>query len=324
MDQERKEDANDDVTALVKDNTDENSRELINDMQEEEEEECIVTTIVQSDIDDLNTIAVEKVINGTGGNENDSGISNDVQVLGETNIRDKQYIMKCNGSCNGKEFDCSATNCNLELGLCSLCNIQQFPVGIGASLQDKVRQINRLRKAKANNSADKSDKINGDDNEFIEDSDEDEDKDDPLLSTPNEFVPIEMINGYVGPANNLEIVNLMLSAKMLHQTFSVHISNAKTLEFHQIPDPEAQLIEGKHGWFTLLIDPYNLQRERKLVMYGYDLFDGLVSGAFGLLCLCRIINEDDSMSPYILFKIGKTRCVKPRADGFLYNTYYKR
>ena len=89
------------------------------------------------------------------------------------------------------------------------------------------------------------------------------------------------------------------------------------IELNQIRDPEDYSIAGRHGFFKFTRHPYSW-RIIKLIMYGYDLFDAWQYNDTGLLCYSMIMRGDGLPSGYILFKIGKTRCNRPRKDGFLY------
>ena len=59
-------------------------------------------------------------------------------------------------------------------------------------------------------------------------------------------------------------------------------------------------------------------------MYGYDLYDALQSGDVVYVCCCMIIDKDGYPLVQDLYKIGRTRCPKPRTDGFIYDIRVKQ
>ena len=70
-------------------------------------------------------------------------------------------------------------------------------------------------------------------------------------------------------------------------------------------------------------DPYNW-REKELIMYGYDLYDALQTGEKALVCCCMIVDKDSYPLGQVLYKIARTRCTKPREDGFIYDIRDKK
>lgn len=125
------------------------------------------------------------------------------------------------------------------------------------------------------------------------------------------------IDNYSGLESDKEIAHHMKASMLGQQPFSVKIGNLGMIELNQNRDPEEFAIEGKNGFFKFTVEPY--VRGKKLLMYGYDLYDGMQFGESGLLCMCMIMRLDGMPSGYILFKLGKTRCSRPRVDGFLYH-----
>ena len=145
---------------------------------------------------------------------------------------------------------------------------------------------------------------------------------DPILpSRPDPCNPFELfdrnVEDYKGFDTGSDVSDHIKAAMLGQQPFTVKIGKFGFLEFNQARDPMDFAIEGRNGYFKLVIDPY--KRVVKLVFYGYDLFDAYQWDIYGLICLCMIILEDGFPSGFILFKIGKTRCVDPRVDGFLYH-----
>jgi hypothetical protein len=75
-------------------------------------------------------------------------------------------------------------------------------------------------------------------------------------------------------------------------------------------------VEGKNGFFILLLDPYD--RPVKLVMYGYDSYHAYQWEDKGILVYCMVMGVDGLPTGQFLILIGRTRCSRPRVDGFLY------
>ena len=59
-------------------------------------------------------------------------------------------------------------------------------------------------------------------------------------------------------------------------------------------------------------------------MYGYDLYDALQTGKRALVCCCMIVDKDSYPLGQVLYKIARTRCTKPREDGFIYDIRDKK
>jgi hypothetical protein len=54
-------------------------------------------------------------------------------------------------------------------------------------------------------------------------------------------------------------------------------------------------------------------------MYGYDLYDAYQWNDKGILVYCMIMWQDGRPTGLFLINIGRTRCSKPRVDGFVYH-----
>jgi len=112
---------------------------------------------------------------------------------------------------------------------------------------------------------------------------------------------------------------MIAASRTASKSFSVKFSSLGQQEFNQLRDPEDYAIEGRNGFFKLAKDPFN--RSKKLVMYGYDTFDAYMFDGVGILCLSMIMSNINEPSGNVLWKIGKTRCSRPRYDAFLYNIH---
>jgi hypothetical protein len=224
-----------------------------------------------------------------------------------------------------KEFDSTATLANVILSLCSLCNAEEFQDEQGA------KKSNDLEEADVEKPND--DNLPGADNDSeaevvavnLEGEVEEEEKGLVDVFTSNECLPTsadihDTVTGYTGFTNGKDLNAFMAASVLACQQFSALIGALGMQEFHQNHEPGEYSTTGKKGWFKFTIDPY--LRSKKLVMYGYDLYDAVkVKGpeGIGMLCMSMIMTENEGPSGYILVKLGKTRCVRPRTDGFLYH-----
>ena len=242
-----------------------------------------------SNDDSFNVKDLEKSLVGTEDIDDTPFAEVSEKTVGEKTLQEVLVCNKCD-----KEFDSLAVNANPDLSWCSLCN-----VNVNDLLNDSEDDL--LLKCR-------------DDDNGEQDDDE---VDDVLPQTdPMENIIPEIV-GYTGFRSDEEISNHLKAAMLGEQTFAVKIGTFGMIEFDQTRDPEDYAIEGRHGFFKFVVDVYN--RRVKLVFYGYDLFDGWQFAQSGLLCLSMIMRGDGVPSDFILFKIGKTRCVKPRVDGFFYS-----
>ena len=218
----------------------------------------------------------------------------------------QEFIIRCVGPCD-KDFDSSAIGCNPVAGLCSLC-YDQVKGHSFDSIRNDVGNLGNTS-AEINSNSEK---------EFVGEV-EPEEKEDALpefLASDRNQKEVENYTGF----KNAKELGYHFKAAILGgpgQVCSIRVGNLGHLEFVQKVDPNDKVIEGKHGLFKFVRDPY--ARKQPLIMYGYDIFDAYQFGESAIICLCMIMNEDGTPSGYILFKIGKTRCIRPRVDGFLYH-----
>jgi hypothetical protein len=103
----------------------------------------------------------------------------------------------------------------------------------------------------------------------------------------------------------------------------VRIGNLGFLEFTQSRHPDAYKFAGRDSWWRFVKDPYDW-RGKELVMYGYDLYDAIQTGEVAIVCCCMIIDKDGYPLGQVLYKIARTRCIKPRMDGFIYDIREKK
>jgi len=122
-----------------------------------------------------------------------------------------------------------------------------------------------------------------------------------------------------GFKNAKELGDHFLAGKIASDgnTVVVVVGSLGALEFHQSRNPDDYGITGKDSFWRLVVDPY--KRAKTLIMYGYDIYDALQTGEKALVGCCMIMNEDGYPMGQILYKIGRTRCSSPRADGFIYD-----
>ena len=232
-----------------------------------------------------------------------------------------------------KEFDGSAVNADVANRVCSVCNP-------GIAYPDLCEQVNKntttnvkskltaTNEKSCNISDDDSDDSDDDDNNhvsaediadidddlFIEELDDDDAPEQPIPDFVDEDCEEE--DNYSGCKSGKELSDHMVAAILAQQPFGEKI-NGEMVEFNQVKDPDDYSVERKHGLFKIVKDPH--RRGKKLIMYGYDLFDAWHYKETGLLCLSMIMRQDGEPTGYIMFKLAKTRCAKPRVDAFLYH-----
>ena len=114
--------------------------------------------------------------------------------------------------------------------------------------------------------------------------------------------------------DNLCCLVLKLSYSETIFYFNINFVCLSSSLFHKVRDPESYRVEGKNGFFKLLRNSYN--RAKKLVMYGYDDYHAYQWEDKGILVYCMVIEEDGHPTGQFLILIGRTRCSKPRVDGF--------
>jgi len=111
--------------------------------------------------------------------------------------------------------------------------------------------------------------------------------------------------------------HMMAASRSETKTFAVDFLSLGVLEFDQTRDPQDYAIERKSSFFKLTTDPFN--RKNKLVVYGFDLFDACMYRDKGILCLSIILTWNNRSTGLVLWKLGRTRCNRPRIHGFLYS-----
>ena len=242
-----------------------------------------------SNDDNFNVKDLEKSLVGTEDIDDTPFVEVSEKTVGDKTL---QEVLTCN-KCD-KEFDSSAINANPDLSWCSLCNVNVY---------DLINDSDNDQRSKSRD-------------DDLGQHEEDEVDDELPQTDPMENI-IPEIDGYTGFRSNEEISDHVKAAMLGEQTFAVKIGNFGMIEFDQTRDPEDYAIEGRHGFFKFVVEVY--KRRIKLVFYGYDLFDAWQFAQTGLLCLSMIMRGDGVPTDFILFKIGKTRCVKPRVDGFFYS-----
>ena len=106
---------------------------------------------------------------------------------------------------------------------------------------------------------------------------------------------------------------------------SLEAGELGSLVFDQMRDPNDYKNPDKNGFFKLIKDPWTRPPplSPKLVFYGYDIYHAWQFGNEAIACYCMIM-EDGLPTGNILLRIAKTRCVKPRVDGFVYNIREKK
>ena len=132
------------------------------------------------------------------------------------------------------------------------------------------------------------------------------------------------IKGYTDFRHAKDLGNHFLAAKTAGDgnTLVVRIGNLGFLEFNQSRHPDAYRITGRDSWWRFVKEPCH-SRAKKLIMYGYDLYDALQTGDVVYVCCCMIIDKDGYPLGQVLYKIGRTRRSKPRTDGLIYGIRVK-
>jgi hypothetical protein len=267
---------------------------------------------------------LESRVTGDAEDDEEFTDASDSHVKGKSSTC-TQHIFECN-MCT-KEFDGSQINADPALGLCSLCNSKSgsYPdfgtnnnVEVPAPVEKESEPVdnNGHEQAPADSSEDQGDFSGSQD--FGED-----DKDDFQFNfeklPPRKAIDQIEIEGYTGFKNAKELGDHFLAGKIASDgnTVVVVVGSLGALEFHQSRNPDDYGITGKDSFWRLVVDPY--KRAKTLIMYGYDIYDALQTGEKALVGCCMIMNEDGYPMGQILYKIGRTRCSSPRADGFIYD-----
>ena len=147
--------------------------------------------------------------------------------------------------------------------------------------------------------------------EFVQELDDEDTPDTALAPFVDE--DCNEVDGYTGCDSEKALCEHMEAAMLAGQPFSEKV-NGIMLEFNQVRDPENYSVEGKHGLFKLVGDPY-----RSKILYGYDQFGAWHYADRVLRCHAMIMRKDGEPTGYILCKLCKTRCSRPRIDAFLYH-----
>ena len=203
----------------------------------------------------------------------------------------QQCVLKCLGC--SKEFDSSQINASISLCLCSHCN---------ASV--KTKNFSDIDEEDANE----------------EDANESDDEHSGERAPPNHqsIYAQGEIPDYTGFSTAKDLAEHFSAAKIAHDcnTVGLKVGNM-VLEFTELRSEESYSITGNACFWRMINDPY--KREKVLIMYGYDLYEAYLVGDKVFVCYCMIMDEDGFPSGQILFKLGRTRCSKPRVDAFIYD-----
>jgi hypothetical protein len=87
--------------------------------------------------------------------------------------------------------------------------------------------------------------------------------------------------------------------------------------YFKVRDPDSYRVESKLGFWRFFSDPHH--REILLVVYGYDLYAGWQKGEDGYVVYTMIVGKDGLSTGFILITLARTRCPRPRVDGFVYS-----
>ena len=250
----------------------------------------------------------------------------------------RQLILQCL-QCN-KEFDSSQINADVATSLCSICNTasrsNSFPVykSNGGGRKTNGKKSSKEKEGAENeDNTDESDKeqekmqnqteqgLDYDVPEFVDDDEEPEIEKLPVYQDAYQQGEIP---DYTGFKDAKELGAHFIAGGLAGDgnTVGLIIGNLGILEFTQSRHPDAYGIAGKDTFWTFVRDPY--EREKELIMYGYDLYDAMQSGEVAYVCNCMIIGQDGFPTGQILYKIGRTRCPTPRNDGFIYDIREKQ
>ena len=245
-------------------------------------------------------LSVEQLESSLRGNDDDSSDDDfDQENVTKNNERSgkaRQMILQCL-QCN-KDFDSSQINADVATSLCSICNT--------TSLSNKFPEYQSRTE-------------NNTDAVVPELVDDDEEPDIEKLPIYQDAYQQGEIPDYTGFKDSTELEAHFIAGGHAGDgnTLALIIGNLGIQEFTKSRHPDAYGISGKDAFWRFVKDPY--EREKELVMYGYDLYDAIQCGEVAHVCNCMIIGHDGFPTGQILYKIGRTRCPNPRSDGFIYD-----
>jgi hypothetical protein len=229
----------------------------------------------------------------------------------------RMLVLQCLG-CE-KEFDSSALNADPSQSLCGLCAVD---IVIAMPSKEVIKQ---------------EDNQNTDEN--VDDEQADDEPELEELPPPAVIVSCLLddfnfhmllifskdsktaqgcvVDNYTGFENEKELWQHLSTSVIAKQPFAIRIGNFGDQEFRQSADPDDFSATAPRGCFRFTNDPYN--RSKKLLLYGFDIYDAHLYGKKALVCLSMIMEPEGHPSGYILYKIGRTRCIRPFSVGWLYH-----
>ena len=252
-----------------------------------------------------NVMELESAIIGNNSEDDneDGGI-----IVNEKQKIPNQLALVCK-ACK-KEFDSSAPGAHPIHSLCTECNPEKCEL----SFPD----ISRRKSQKGDDVCHEGEHDTDSSNDIIAVNDDDEAPED-VLPEFEDVEEDEISDDYTGFNTAKELSHHFAAAKLSKQPCAIKIGSMGLITFVQSKDPDDYDSAGLEAFFRFKDDPVEVLVKRRIIFYGYDIYEAWQSKERVLVTLCMIMREDGFPSGYILFKLGKTRCVKSRLDGFLYN-----
>ena len=248
--------------------------------------------------DNVDTVtALESAI--IGNNSEDDNDDGRITVNGKHKTHNQLAL--CCKACK-KEFDSSAPGAHPIYLLCTECNPEKGEI----SFPD----ISSRKSAKSDDVSDDGEHDTDSSNDIVAVNGEEEAPDD-VLPEFEDVEQDEISDDYTGFNTAKELSNHFAAAKLSKQPCAIKIGSMGLITCVQSKDPDDYDSAGLEAFFRFKDDPVEVLVKRRIIFYGYDIYEAWQSKERVLVTLCMIMREDGFPSRYILFKLGKTRCVHP-------------